>query len=96
VRRIIEQAHETAHKVLRKHLEELHLLSRILIERETIDKDQFEHLLAGEAEEIVFPPEPAEPAAAAEEEERKRLPQPKPKPFPLPGATMQPPPPERA
>jgi cell division protease FtsH len=96
VRRIIEEAHETAHRVLREHMDELHLLSRILIERETIDKDQFLRLLAGEAEEIVFPPEPAEPAAAAEEEERKRLPQPKPKPFPLPGATMQPPPPERA
>jgi cell division protease FtsH len=96
VRRIIEEAHETAHKVLRKHLEELHLLSRILIERETIDKDQFERLLAGEQESEVFPPEEAEAAEAAEEEERKRLPQPKPKPFPLPGATMQPPPPERA
>jgi cell division protease FtsH len=95
VRRIIEEAHETAHRVLREHQEVLHTLSRILIERETIDKDHFERLLAGEPEADVFPeeqPVEAEPAA----EERKRLPQPKPKPFPLPGATMQPPPPERA
>jgi cell division protease FtsH len=74
----------------------LHRLSQILIERETIDKDQFERLLAGATEEEVFPDETA-PAAApptGDEEERRR-PQPKPKPFPVPGATsMQPPPPE--
>ena len=38
-------------------MDELHKLSAILIERETIDKDQFERLLAGEAEESVFPEE---------------------------------------
>jgi cell division protease FtsH len=96
VRRIIEEAHEAAHRVLREHLEELNDLSRILIERETIDKDQFERLLAGEHESEIFKEPAAEPEPAAEEEERKRLPQPKPKPFPIPGATMQPPPPERA
>ena len=36
--------------VLIEHMDELHELSEILIERETIDKDQFERLLAGEAE----------------------------------------------
>ena len=91
IRRIIEEAHETALQVLREHMELLHQMSGILIERETIDKDQFERLLAGEAEEEVFkeetPPPAAEKPAA---EKRKRLPQPKP--FPLPGATMQPPP----
>ena len=55
IRRVIEEAHETAHRVLREHMDELHKLSAILIERETIDKDQFERLLAGEAEESVFP-----------------------------------------
>ena len=74
-------------------MDELHQLSAILIERETIDKDQFERLLAGEAEEDVFPDEQpvAEPEPAREPE---RKPAPKPKPFPLPGAAMQPPPPE--
>ncbi len=64
----------------------------ILIERETIDKDQFERLLAGEPEEEVFEEETPPPAAETPpaEKQRKRLPQPKP--FPLPGATMQPPP----
>ena len=35
-------------------MDELHQLSAILIERETIDKDQFERLLPGEAEESIF------------------------------------------
>jgi cell division protease FtsH len=91
IRRVIEEAHERARRVLNLHMEELHQLSELLIERETIDKDQFERLLAGEAPESVFPD--AEKAPAADQEpERKPRAEPKPRPFPLPGATMQPPP----
>jgi cell division protease FtsH len=91
IRRIIEESHETALNVLREHIEELHKLSAILIERETIDKDQFERLLAGEQEEDIFVDDTPPPVADEKPAERKkRLPQPKP--FPLPGATMQPPP----
>ena len=57
IRRVIEEAHDTATRVLREHMDELHNLSLILIERETVDKDQFERLLAGEAEATVFPEE---------------------------------------
>src|SRR5216684_7213918 len=78
IRRVIEEAHETALQVLREHMDELHRLSAILIERETIDKDQFERLLAGEAEEDVFKDEPAPPAEAKPEEERRRAPKPQP------------------
>jgi cell division protease FtsH len=93
IRRVIEESHETARTVLRDHIAELHRLSAILIERETIDKDQFERLLAGEDEAEVFVEEPvAEPEIPAEEPKKK--PEPRPKPFPIPGATMQPPPPE--
>jgi cell division protease FtsH len=96
VRRIIEDGHELALKVLREHMEELHRISQILIERETIDKDQFERLLAGEDESSVFAEQDRKAAEAdkAPEAERRQLP--KPRPFPLPGATMQPPPPEGA
>jgi cell division protease FtsH len=93
IRRVIEESHELALSVLRDHMEELHRISQILIERETIDKDQFERLLAGEDEATVFPPAeeaPAETPAPAGEPKRER--QPRPRPFPLPGATMQPPP----
>jgi len=90
IRRVIEEAHDTATRVLREHMDDLHRLSEILIERETIDKDQFERLLAGEPEDDIFAegaPEPAAPPV----DDRRRAPTPKPKPFPLPGATMQPP-----
>jgi cell division protease FtsH len=95
IKRVIEEAHELAVTVLKEHMAELHKISAILIERETIDKDQFERLLAGAAEEEVFAEEEQEQAEAPTEEP-KRLPKPKPRPFPLPGATMQPPPPEGA
>jgi cell division protease FtsH len=91
IRRVIEEAHERAQSVLNEHMDELHRLSAILIERETIDKDQFLRLLEGASEDEVFADEtPA--AAPAEEKPKERRPAPKPKPFPVPGAMMQPPP----
>ncbi|HEY8236984.1 MAG TPA: ATP-dependent zinc metalloprotease FtsH [Gaiellaceae bacterium] len=95
IKRVIEEAHELAITVLKEHMAELHKISAILIERETIDKDQFERLLAGAPEEEIFA-EDEQPEAEAPADEPKRLPKPKPRPFPLPGATMQPPPPEGA
>ena len=92
IRRVIEEAHELALAVLREHMEQLHRISRILIERETIDKDQFERLLAGEDESTVFPEPEAAPETPAPAEEPRRERQPRTRPFPLPGATMQPPP----
>ncbi len=95
VRRIIEEGHDIATRVLREHIDELHRISQILIERETIDREQFERLAAGEPEDSVFPPapEPVEPEQAEPKAERR--PQPRPRPFPLPGgAAMQPPEPE--
>jgi cell division protease FtsH len=96
IRRVIEEAHGLAVTVLKDHMDDLNRLSAILIERETIDKDQFERLLAGETAEQVFPDEVLEPPTATPSEEPKRRPQPKPRPLPFPGATMQPPPPEGA
>ena len=92
IRRVIEEAHDMAIAVLREHMPELHKLSAILIERETVDKDQFERLLKGEDEESVFAEEEAptpEPDAAPETEKKPAL---RPAPRPLPGAAMQPPP----
>jgi cell division protease FtsH len=96
IRRVIEEAHDRARRVLNEHMDELHKISELLIERETIDKDQFERLLAGEDPDSVFAePEPARPEPEPEAKP-ERKPEPKPRPFPLPGATMQPPPPEGA
>jgi cell division protease FtsH len=95
IRRVIEEAHVRARKVLEEHMDELHRLSAILVERETIDKDQFLRLLDGAPEEEVFPEEDAaELETPKADEKRKRVP--KPKPFPLPGQAMQPPDPEGA
>jgi cell division protease FtsH len=96
IRRVIEEAHTLARRVLDEHVEDLHRISGILIERETIDKDEFVRLLEGASEEAVFgdEPVPAGEADGAAEEKKRRAP--KPRPFPLPGATMQPPPPEGA
>jgi cell division protease FtsH len=95
IRRIIEEGHELAIKVLREHMDDLHRISQILIERETIDKDQFERLLAGETEEQVFADADAKAQKELPQAEPERRPQPKPRPFPLPGgAAMQPPEPE--
>jgi cell division protease FtsH len=94
IRRVIEEGHASATAVLRAHMDELHRLSAILIERETIDKDQFERLLAGEAEESVFPEEA--PIEVVEEPEAEAKPKLKPQPRPIPGTAMQPPPPDPA
>ncbi len=96
IRRVIEEAHELALSVLREHMDELHKISAILIERETIDRDQFERLLAGEDQVTVFPDEaPAEPELPEPEPEPKRE-RPRPRPFPLPGSAMQGPDPAKS
>ena len=59
-------------------------MSKILIERETIDKDQFERLLAGEPEESVFAEPEQEPESETEPEQKPRT-DPQPRPFPMPG-----------
>src|SRR5881409_160039 len=81
IRRIIEEAHEHATRVLKEHIDDLHKISLILIERETIDKDQFERLLAGESAEAVFEDEGAAKQPSAEPaDEKKRKPEPKTRP----------------
>jgi cell division protease FtsH len=65
VRRIIEGAHERARTILGEQRERLDRISEILLRRETIEKEQFEKLLAGATEPDVFgPDEPDAPALA--------------------------------
>ncbi len=54
IRRIIEHAHERARAVLIDHREQLDAISKILIERETLERGEFEALLAGTPEDEVF------------------------------------------
>ena len=57
IRRIVENAHQTARDILDNHRDDLERISEILLERETIDADQFVALLEGKSEAEVFPPE---------------------------------------
>ncbi len=54
IRRIVEEAHQTAKDILIERREGMDRISKILLERETIDAEQFEKLLEGAPEDEVF------------------------------------------
>ena len=54
IRRIVEEAHQTAKDLLVEHREDLDRISNLLLERETIDAEQFVKLLEGASAEEVF------------------------------------------
>jgi cell division protease FtsH len=57
IRRIVEIAHQQARDILTEHKGSLEKISQILVRRETIERPEFEALLAGKDEGEVFPPE---------------------------------------
>ena len=56
IRRIVENAHQTARDILDERRDDLDRISEILLVRETIDAEQFVALIDGASEEEVFPP----------------------------------------
>jgi cell division protease FtsH len=54
IRRIIEEAHDRARAVLAAHREQLDSVAKILVERETIERGEFEALLDGTPAAEVF------------------------------------------
>jgi cell division protease FtsH len=54
IRRVVDEAYEMASKLLTEHREELDKISLLLIDKETIDKEEFEALVAGEDPDEVF------------------------------------------
>ncbi|MQA73860.1 MAG: ATP-dependent zinc metalloprotease FtsH [Solirubrobacterales bacterium] len=68
IRRIVEEAHQSAKDILDEHSEQLERISNILLERETIDAEQFAKLLEGAAVEEVFGDEDSEPEPEPEPE----------------------------
>jgi cell division protease FtsH len=87
IRRIVEGAHQTAKDLLTEKREDLDRVSKILLERETIDAEQFLALLDGKPEAEVFvdeeePAKPVEPAPAPERPQREGA---RPAPRPRPG-----------
>ena len=93
IRRIIEDAHERARVMLTEHMDSLHRLSKILLDRETIDRSQFLKLLDGVPEDEIWVAEvtqdstPETPAGTPERSSgRPRIPG-----FPLPAPPDAPP-----
>ncbi|MEA2448095.1 MAG: cell division protease FtsH, partial [Thermoleophilaceae bacterium] len=87
IRRIVEEAHQTARAILEQYRKELDYTAEILLRRETIERDEFIGLLEGKGEEEVFgPDEPIVPQPAPDEApkqvERGRE---GPRPLPRPG-----------
>jgi cell division protease FtsH len=87
IRRIVEEAHQTAKDILVERREQLDTISKILLERETIDAEAFVKLLEGATEDEVFgtedeeseSPEPEpEPERTAGREGPRPVPQPRP------------------
>ncbi|HVC86564.1 MAG TPA: ATP-dependent zinc metalloprotease FtsH [Gaiellaceae bacterium] len=89
---LIDDAHQRAAKVLLEHQAALHEIAAILIEHETIDKEQFERLLHGERAGDVLaddtPSKPATRAKARRASARKAKPRRAPVAKPLPGPAV--------
>jgi cell division protease FtsH len=81
IRRIVEAAHQQAKDILSENRDKLDSISRLLLKRETIEREQFEALMAGKNEEDVFGSDEDVPAAIADPApERPALPRPLPRP----------------
>jgi cell division protease FtsH len=87
VRRIIENAHQRAKNILTDHRDRLDAISKILVKRETLEKEAFEQLLAGRSEEEIFGPEeaPAELPVGPTPAPAPDRPRDAPRPVPRPG-----------
>jgi cell division protease FtsH len=87
IRRIVEGAHQQAKDILGERRDELKTISEILLKRETIEREEFEALLAGKTEEDVFGPDAPPPGTSSPE--RPELPgavaPAPPRPLPRPG-----------
>jgi len=62
IRRIVESAHQHAKQILEENRELLDSISLLLLKRETIEKEEFEALIAGRTELEVFGPDVIEPS----------------------------------
>jgi cell division protease FtsH len=87
IRRVVEDAHQTAKDLLNDKREQLDRISKILLERETINAEEFVALLDGKPEDEVFPEEEeaAKPEQPAPEPEKAQREGPRPVPRPRPG-----------
>jgi cell division protease FtsH len=87
IRRIVEEAHQSAKDILTERRERLEEISKILLSRETIDAKEFIQLIDGGTEEEVFGPDVEEdetPEPESQPEARKESGREGPRPLPRP------------
>ncbi|MBQ9690692.1 MAG: ATP-dependent zinc metalloprotease FtsH, partial [Eggerthellaceae bacterium] len=53
VARLMKDAHDTAYRILSEHKDQMHLMAKVLLERETVDGDACQALLAGTWDEYL-------------------------------------------
>ena len=85
---MVEDAHQTSKDILGERREQLDTISKILLERETIEAEEFIALLEGKPEEEVFSDEQEEakpPEAPPVEEKSTAREGARPRPRPRPG-----------
>ncbi len=88
IRRVVEEAHQSAKDILTDRRERLEEISKILLERETLDAKEFEALIEGASEEDVFgsiDEQEDEPLVADEEPKQRKGSREAPRPLPRPG-----------
>jgi len=95
IRRVIDEAYNAANRILNEHRADLDMISQLLIERETIDHDEFEAILTGGDPAEVFREKDEKRARKIEEQksrERQRRVREAPRVAPSPGAASTIPP----
>ncbi|MGI5939458.1 MAG: ATP-dependent zinc metalloprotease FtsH [Thermoleophilia bacterium] len=74
IRRVVDEAYAMAREILIEHRAELDMLSALLMDKETIDREEFEALLAGgDPEEVFRARDEARQRKAAESKRIQRL-----------------------
>jgi len=71
IRRVIDEAYSTATRILQEHRADLDMVSLLLMERETIDRDEFAALLEGGDPAEVFRERDEKNARKAEEQQKR-------------------------
>ncbi|MFN8459266.1 MAG: ATP-dependent zinc metalloprotease FtsH [Anaerolineae bacterium] len=73
VRELVAEAHERAHQILTEHLDKLHLIANYLIEKETIEADEFVALLGGERGNLTSEITPTQQGPASSKDSPPRI-----------------------
>jgi len=71
IRRIMDESYDQAMNMLQENVEKLHSIAKALLERETINSEEFEYIFRNDYESFIAKPEEA--AKEIEDERRKEF-----------------------